>query len=157
MRGLSFRIGAALYALPLRDIQQMLALPRLRPLAGAAPCVAGLLNLHGQGLAVIDLGRACGAQAIEAHRQSRIALLPAQAGERQPLGVLLHAVAGIVEAALPLAACPVETTPLPIFSGISLHQGESLLWIDAAALRAWVPTQWLAPPVETHDHTFTHA
>ena len=77
MRGLSFRIGAALYALPLRDIQQMLALPRLRPLAGAAPCVAGLLNLHGQSLAVIDLGCACGAEAIEPHRQSRIALLPA--------------------------------------------------------------------------------
>ena len=49
-----FRVGDNAYALPVRDVVEVLRMVALTPLPEAPPWVAGILNLRGQGLAVVD-------------------------------------------------------------------------------------------------------
>lgn len=50
----TFRIGRQYYALPLDAVGQVVRLPDLTDVAGATPHLAGMLNLRGQFLPVID-------------------------------------------------------------------------------------------------------
>lgn len=132
MRGLTFRMADGLYALRLADALQVLPLVALRPLVGADEAMAGLLNLHGRVVPVVDLARACTGRPEPVSVCSRIVLmagLPA-------LGVVLDTTGETVPVpAQGLEPCPVDLGHLSFLAGVSSHRGQLLQWLDAAALR----------------------
>lgn len=53
-RVVTLRIGRQYYALPLESVSQVVRLPDLTDVAGAPPVLAGMLNLRGTFLPVLD-------------------------------------------------------------------------------------------------------
>jgi chemotaxis-related protein WspB len=75
MKLLVFQIGADRYGLPLPAVRRVLPLMALKALPGAPEAVAGLMNLHGAVIPVIDLGRLAGAAAVARRTDTRIVLV----------------------------------------------------------------------------------
>jgi chemotaxis-related protein WspB len=72
MKLLVFHIGADRYGLRLRDVVRVLPLVELKQLPLAPDTVAGLMDLHGASVPVIDLCRASGLPSGEDHFDTRI-------------------------------------------------------------------------------------
>lgn len=60
---LTFLLDEAWYGLPVYDVQEVVPLPELTPLADAPPFVRGIFNLRGQIVTTIDLRRRLGLKA----------------------------------------------------------------------------------------------
>jgi chemotaxis-related protein WspB len=75
MKVLVFHIGDDRYGLPLRLVQRVLPLLELKSLPQAPDAVAGLMNLHGESVPVIDLARLSGGAPARQHFDTRIVLV----------------------------------------------------------------------------------
>lgn len=97
MKLLLFHIGPDCYGLPLRQIRRVLPLMELKRVPLAPSLVAGLMNLHGQPVPVIDLARLAGYEASAEHFDTRIILAdyPAPGGVTHALGLLAERVQGV--------------------------------------------------------------
>ncbi len=151
MKLLVFQIGADRYALRLREIERVLPLAALKQLPGAPACVAGLLDLHGTPVPVIDLSRLAGLATGAWSHDSRIILVayPLASGQTRELGLLAEHVLGVQEldpatlcqpgvAAAPFLG-PVASAPAGM---LQLVQVQQLLGAELCALL--FPTE-LAP------------
>jgi len=140
MKVLVFHIGPDRYALPLAAVLRVLPAARLKALPGTPDYVAGLLDLHGAPLPVIDLSRLAGRPADAVRYDTRILLadVPA-AGSLRRLGLLAERVAG-VEA---LAGTPVDAgvQAAPWLGRVAHAHGE------AGLVHLIEPTHLLAPEV----------
>lgn len=96
MKVLVFHIGSDRYGLRLGAIARVLPAAGLKLLPLAPAFVAGLLDLHGEPVPVIDLSQLAGAPARQLWFDTRIILLdyPVDGGTRA-LGLLAEHVAGI--------------------------------------------------------------
>lgn len=99
MKALLFHIGRDRYALRLGVVRRVLPLLALKQLPLAPPAVAGLMDLHGQPVPVIDLCRLAGAGAAPACYDTRIVLVDyhAQDGACHALGLMAERVRGVRE------------------------------------------------------------
>src|SRR5690349_14789561 len=70
----SFWLGHQQYALPVEAVQEVVRLPALVPLAGAAPWICGMLNLRGVYLPVLD-GRVLVGEAPHHQLESQIVIV----------------------------------------------------------------------------------
>ncbi|KQV46735.1 MULTISPECIES: chemotaxis protein CheW [unclassified Duganella] len=97
MRVLVFHIGADRYGLPLRQVRRVLPLLELKGIPLAPDCVAGLLNLHGDPMPVIDLSRISGGAPARQHFDTRIVLVDytAPGGKVYALGLMAERVQGV--------------------------------------------------------------
>jgi chemotaxis-related protein WspB len=97
MKVLVFSIGPDRYGLRLRAIGRVLPVVELKRIPLAPDFVAGLLDLHGEPVPVIDLSRLAGFVPEQVWFDSRIILVdyPAGAGAMRPLGLLAEHVIGI--------------------------------------------------------------
>ncbi|GGZ09570.1 chemotaxis protein CheW [Pseudoduganella plicata] len=97
MKLLVFHIGADRYGLPLATIRQVLPLMALTGVPLAPDAVAGLMNLHGASVPVIDLARSSGAPAAARQVDTRILLVdyPGPDGAVHALGLLAERVIGV--------------------------------------------------------------
>jgi chemotaxis-related protein WspB len=97
MKVLVFHIGPDRYALRLRAIARVLPAAALKQIPLAPAYVAGLLDLHGAPVPVIDLARLAGVSAEQMWFDSRIILVdyPDAAGALHALGLLAEHVIGI--------------------------------------------------------------
>ncbi|QGZ41881.1 chemotaxis-related protein WspB [Pseudoduganella flava] len=97
MRLLVFHIGADRYGLPLAVIRRVLPLMALKAIPGAPDAVAGLMNLHGTGIPVIDVARLGGGAPAARHVDTRIVLADYTApdGTLHPLGLMVERVQGV--------------------------------------------------------------
>jgi chemotaxis signal transduction protein len=146
MRGLLFRMGVGLYALRLIHIREVLPMAQLRQVPGADEAVAGLLNLRGRSVPVVDLAWHCLGQGEPANLRTRIVVLPLGDGLRDAGGAAVQAAVGVVLQTtgdivdLPdqsVQPCPVATGTLPFLAGLSQGAGEeSVQWIDPVRLIA---------------------
>ncbi len=75
-----FKVGDADYVLPASEVVQMESFTRATPVPGAAPYVAGLVQIRGQVIPVIDLRTRFGLPAIERTLDSRVIVV--RNGER---------------------------------------------------------------------------
>ena len=141
MNVLVFHIGPERYALPLGAVARVLPAARLKALPGAPDYVAGLLDLHGEPVPVIDLSRLAGCPAEAIRYDTRILLIDLPvAGQLRRLGLQAERVAG-VEA---LAGAPRDPGVLAApWLGAVAHSGSSGL------LQLIEPSQLLAPDVAT--------
>jgi len=139
MKVLVFHIGPERYALPLAAVLRVLPAARLAPLPGAPAYVAGLLDLHGAPLPVIDLSRLAGCPAHAVRYDTRILLVDVPAaGGLHRLGLLAERVTGIETLADAPAAAGVLAAP---WLGGVAHGA------DAGMLQLVEPARLLAPDV----------
>lgn len=102
---LLFRVGEEFFAVPLREIEVILPVPDLEPLAQAPDDVAGLLRYRGRLIPVIDVGILRGVGPIRRLISTRLILVQSPNGEPSRLALL-------VEHALEVAALsPVDILP----------------------------------------------
>lgn len=97
MKVLVFHIGPDRYGLRLRAIARVLPVASLKQLPLAPGYVAGLMDLHGMPVPVIDLSRLAGIVPQGVWFDSRIVLVdyPLEDGATRPLGLLAEHVVGI--------------------------------------------------------------
>lgn len=143
MKVLVFSIGADRYGLRLRAIGRVLPVAELKRIPLAPDFVAGLLDLHGEPVPVIDLSRLSGVVPEQVWFDSRIILVdyPAADGAMRPLGLLAEHVTGIetIDAAS-LADSGVDAAPFlgQVAGGaagmLQLVELEQLLSPDVRAL-----------------------
>lgn len=97
MKVLVFHIGADRYGLPLRQVQRVLPLLELKGIPLAPDSVAGLLNLHGDPVPVIDLARISGGAPSRQHFDTRIVITDYTdpEGRRHALGLMAERVKGV--------------------------------------------------------------
>lgn len=99
MKLLIFHIGQDRYGLRLGAVQRVLPLMELKRLPLAPPAVAGLMNLHGHAVPVIDLARLGGDAASAEHVDTRIVVVDyvSPEGGVHALGLLAERVLGVQE------------------------------------------------------------
>ena len=97
MKLLVFHIGADRYGLRLRDVVRVLPLLELKQLPLAPDAVAGLMDLHGASVPVIDLCRASGLPSGEDHFDTRIIVADyvTPEGTHHQLGLRAERVLGV--------------------------------------------------------------
>lgn len=97
MKLLVFHIGADRYGLRLRDVLRVLPLVELKQLPLAPDTVAGLMDLHGESVPVIDLCRASGLPSGEDHFDTRIIVADyvTAEGAHHQLGLRAERVLGV--------------------------------------------------------------
>ena len=97
MKVLVFHIGPDRYALRLTAIARVLPVAALKAIALAPPYVAGLLDLHGEPVPVIDLSRLAGVIPEQIWYDTRIVLAdyPLGSGLSATVGLLAEHVLGI--------------------------------------------------------------
>ena len=135
MKLLVFHIGQDRYGLRLRAVQRVLPLMELKRLPLAPPAVAGLMNLHGQPVPVIDLARLGGAADSADHFDTRIVLVDylSPEGGKHTLGLLAERVLGVQDVAdHALADSGVQAAP---FLGAVAGDGAGIVQlVDTARL-----------------------
>ncbi|UOD27917.1 chemotaxis protein CheW [Massilia violaceinigra] len=97
MKVMVFHIGADRYALPLWAVARVVPAAALKAIPLAPAWVAGLLDLHGEPVPVIDLSSLAGVPPAQLWYDSRIILVdyPAGEGATRPLGLLAEHVVGV--------------------------------------------------------------
>ena len=97
MKVLVFHIGGDRYGLRLASIVRVLPLLELKQLPLAPDHVAGLMDLHGVSVPVIELSRLAGLPAAADHFDTRIVIVDYHGpdGVSHPLGLLASQVRGI--------------------------------------------------------------
>jgi chemotaxis-related protein WspB len=97
MQVLAFRLGSDNYGLDTRDIDRVLPLLEIKQLPGAPDFVAGLMNLQGMPVPVIDLSMLVYGRGSHAFFDTRmiVARYATGHGDRRPLGLIAERVAGV--------------------------------------------------------------
>lgn len=94
-RCISVQVGAGLYALRLQDVQEVMALKPMTRVFHAPPSIAGVTNLRGEVLPVLDLGVLLGGEAAGRGLEGRV--LVVRDGEKRRAGLLVDALFGLRE------------------------------------------------------------
>ena len=142
MKVLVFHIGADRYGLPLRQVRRVLPLLELKAIPLAPDSVAGLMNLHGDPVPVIDLSRIGGGAPSRQHFDTRIVVADYTdpEGTVHALGLMAEGVQGVQELAQQeLAPSGVQAAPFLGQVAGDAHGMVQLVDVDAllpAALRA---------------------
>ena len=141
MKVLVFSIGADRYGLRLRAIVRVLPVVELKQLPLAPGYVAGLMDLHGAPVPVIDLSRLAGITPEQVWFDTRIILVdyPADDGAPRQLGLLAEHVIGIEtfdDAALADSGVDGRALPRPGGAGRGRHAAAGRTGPAAGARRA---------------------
>ena len=90
---LVFSLGAEAYAIPLRHVREVLELAPLTPVHGAPSAVRGVMNLRGQVVPVVDLGRRFDRAPCVLTKWTCVVVVETVLdGERTPIGVIADSV-----------------------------------------------------------------
>ncbi|HEY1012482.1 MAG TPA: chemotaxis protein CheW [Herpetosiphonaceae bacterium] len=135
----TFRIGGQRYGLPISAVREVVQVPALTVLPGAAPALRGLLNRRGRYLPVLD-GRALTgvpAGAADLSLDSHVILL---GGAEAELGLLVDQVVGVqpfAEGGQRAPGARLEPAAAsPWLLSVWHDEGESVLLLDWLALRS---------------------
>ncbi|WP_158892322.1 MULTISPECIES: chemotaxis protein CheW [unclassified Pseudomonas] len=108
MQILIFQLADAAAALPTTAIRQVLPLLQLTRFPAAPAGVAGLMNLHGAAIPVVDVTAMSGGPGARARQDTRILLVDFTLpdGHSRPLGLVVEGVAGVrrISASVPRPA-----------------------------------------------------
>ena len=114
MKVLVFHIGPDRYGLPLRQVRRVLPLLELKGIPLAPDSVAGLMNLHGTPVPVIDLSRISGGAPARKNFYTRIVVADYTApnGSVHALGLMAERVQGVQDVSTQdLAPSGVQAAP----------------------------------------------
>lgn len=128
------RLGGSSYALPVASVREIVRLPQVTRVPGLPAFVAGLANVRGRVLAVLDLRTMLG---VEAPRGDRLVILDGLTATARPMVGL------IVDAALDLVRLSDVLEPLPpgiapdassILDGMTVIDGSPVAVLSPAGL-----------------------
>jgi chemotaxis-related protein WspB len=141
MKVLAFTIGADRYGLPLQAVARVLPVMALKLIPGAPDFVAGLMDLHGTPVPVLDVSRLAGLAVEQIWLDSRIVLIDYvsdhAAGVKRQLGLLVEHVAGIESVADAALQDPgIDGAPFlgRVAASLQIVEVEQLLAPDVRAL-----------------------
>lgn len=120
-----FRLGERLYATPLAEVREVVRLTELALLPGMTPPLAGVLDLRGRSLPVLDV-RPAGATRLAGD----VLVLGARATVAEPLGFAVDSVTAVV-ADLPGTASGERDGLLPAYvEQVRTDAGEQVFLVD---------------------------
>jgi twitching motility protein PilI len=140
-QGLAFRQGERWMLAPKDDVREVIPPPRLTRVPNTRPWLAGVANVRGSLLTLVDLGLLCGGEGCASGRTARVLVLNS---DQMPAGFVVDEVAGYrqftaaeqapVDAAAGEVMQPFvlggfmrEGRPWPVLSLHKLAQSETLL------------------------------
>lgn len=125
------RVGPQLFALPLGCVTRALRMAACTPVPDAPAWLVGLLNLAGQSLPVLDLGRRLGQPGQTPTPAHRLLIVAGAAG---PLALMVDEITEVLTPAAGLDPAP-PTDGTPSVVSAALHVGADLaLILDPAQL-----------------------
>ncbi|MGW8391337.1 chemotaxis protein CheW [Pseudoduganella sp. HUAS MS19] len=139
MKVLVFHIGPDRYGLPLRQVRRVLPLLELKGIPLAPDSVAGLLNLHGDPLPVIDLSRISGGAPARQHFDTRIVIADYTApnGMVHALGLMAERVQGVQDVA-PQDLAPSGVQAAPFLGAVA---GDAAGMVQLVEVNALLPAE----------------
>jgi purine-binding chemotaxis protein CheW len=129
----TFYVRNSLYALEAAVVQEVVRLSALTPVHYAPPEVAGVINLRGRIVTVLDIGLKLGLPAIAPGKEARVFIIDQR---DESIGLLTDRVGEVVE------TDGTNIDPLPanipahqsrFFKGVCRTQGRVITWLDASA------------------------
>ena len=135
MKVLVFHIGAERYGLHLAGLRQVLPAAALKELPLAPAYVAGLLDLHGTPVPVIDLAQLAGLGPSVVRFDTRIVVADYAAGDGsvRALGLLAERVQGVQQIA-PGRLCEPGVQGAPFLGQVAADGGAMLQLVEIAQL-----------------------
>ena len=103
---LTFRVDAVVYAVPVRQVIEVVPRVALRAVPHAPACWLGLLHYRGSALPVLDLGLLMGRSACVDRLDTRILVVGSAEGGGQRLGLLAEQVNELIEVSPDRLALP---------------------------------------------------
>ena len=129
---IGFRLDWHLYALPLDHVERALRMVAVTPVPEAPPWVAGVINLHGRVIQVVDLRQRFGQPTREPHPDDRLLVVQ---GLERTMALIVDEVTEMLE--VPAHQVELPTGPLsrsrPLVGMIRGDEG-LILVLDAARL-----------------------
>src|SRR5688572_231981 len=105
---LGFYLGKEVYALPLRKLREVARLVRIRTVPGTPPSVAGLVNLRGKIICVLDVKTILG---LPYPASSEPRFLIVLDGTAEPLGLVVDSISDIYSIEPDQIESPLATWP----------------------------------------------
>ncbi len=84
-----FRVADQTYGLDIHCVQRLLAMPRITRIPGAAGCIAGVTEVRGEVVPLLDMRRRLGCGQFEAGEDGRVVIVETSAGQ---VGLMVDAV-----------------------------------------------------------------
>ncbi|MES2985187.1 MAG: chemotaxis protein CheW [Pseudomonadota bacterium] len=127
----TIRVGAQHCALPVAQLRDVMQAPTITTVPGAPDTVAGVLNLRGRVVAVLDLHRRLG---LPPSDDPQMAMLVMVDHGDEPVALRVDAVGEVLS--LVAAAVPMNVTgPLrEVATGACLHDGAWIILLDTARI-----------------------
>ena len=131
-RLVTFRLDRQFYALPLENVERALRMVAIAPVPEAPPWVAGVINLHGRVVPVVDLHQRFGWPAREPTLNDRLLVI-------QTLGQKAALWVDEVTEVLEVPSAQVEPPPQPLsrsrpLAAVIRRDGDLILVLDAGSL-----------------------
>ena len=102
---LTFQLAGQAYGLPIASVREINRVSDIAPVPQAAAFVAGVINLRGKVIPVVDLRLKFGIEEIAATKETCIIVIESDHGQ---VGTIVDAVRGVLE----LAAAQIEPPPM---------------------------------------------
>ena len=126
----TFRLGEENYGIKVMQVQEVLRIPEIAPVPGAAVDIIGIINLRGNVVTVVDMRNRFGLMPKVPDDDSRIVIIES---DGQVIGILVDSVAEVVD----LKETEVEATPnvgndekAKYIQGVSSKKGGLLILVD---------------------------
>lgn len=128
-----FRVGQQNFGLPIASVHEVVRPPEITPVPQSTEFVAGVMNLRGRIVPVVDLRRRF-QQPAERTAKNRVLVVSM---EGKLVGMLVDAATEVIK----IAATDVEPSPKlfgdesePYVTGIAKYQGKLVVLLDAGKL-----------------------
>ncbi|MFO0569297.1 MAG: chemotaxis protein CheW [Polyangiaceae bacterium] len=105
-RCIAVRVGTALYGLPVEHVQEVIGMRPITRVFHAPAALAGVTNLRGEVLPVIELGLLLGGDAELPTSQARIVVVRESSGQKRRAGLRVDELSGLRDLPKELAPAP---------------------------------------------------
>lgn len=124
-------VGELFFAIPVSSIREVIRAPRITRVPLASPSIAGLTNLRGTMVTLIDLRRCLALPAADPEQKAMALVLKSRCGS---VALLIDRVGDVLEIADKSEALPstIAATVRNVTSGAQILDGKLLLMLDEA-------------------------
>jgi len=111
-----FQIGQETFGLPISAVREIIRVPEITAVPNAAEHIAGVINLRGKIIPVIDLRKKFGVTGLEPHRNNRIVVVEL---ETRFVGLIVHSASEVLRIRGSEMQAPDEVFPKGEFDYVS--------------------------------------
>lgn len=104
---LTFELAGQIFAVDVADVREILDMQPISRLPNAPPDLIGMIDVRGDGIAIVDLPSRLGIERQQKRAESRFVVLELGKSHRQPIGVIADRVLSVVA----VAANDIEPAP----------------------------------------------